>query len=102
MAAVALAAVVDYGEASIFSFKATPKLFSGVALSRLQTDTERATVVRGGASPGERAEETAEETSEDPDAVVEVQDLYLPGLLDTMITRTNKVRRFVSCRIHRL
>jgi hypothetical protein len=106
MAAVTLSVVVQYGEASIFSFKATPKMFSGVALSRNPDSKllERATVVRGGASPGKRAAETAEaeENPEEPEAVVEVQDLYLPGLLDTIITRTNKVRHFVSCRSHRL
>jgi hypothetical protein len=103
---LAVALLVRDGEASIFSSKATatPKWFSGVQprIQKVARDTallERATVVRGGAAPGK---ETVEETSEDSEAVVEAQDLYLPGLLDTIITRTNKVCRVVSCRIHRL
>jgi hypothetical protein len=103
MAAVTMAVAVRDGEASTFSSRrlsATPKWFSGVNVSRIQKvardtqllELERATLVRGGGSP----EETSEETSEDPEAVVEVQDLYLPGLVETIITRTNKVCRVGS------
>jgi hypothetical protein len=97
LAAVTLAAA---GEASIFSSRglsATPKWFSGVQKVARNSNAqllERATIIRGGAAPGE---ETAEETEQVLDTV-EAQDLYLPGLLDTMITRTNKVRRVVFCR----
>lgn len=103
---LAVALLVQDGEASIFSSRslsATPKWFSGVQprIQKVARNVERATVVRGGAAPGD---EHAEETTEDPEAVVEAQDLYLPGLLDTIITRTNKVCscRFVSSPIHRL
>jgi hypothetical protein len=99
MAAVTLAValLVQDGEASIFSSRrlsATPKWFSGVQkVARNSQLSERATVVRGGAAPGE---ETAEEAHADSEVVVEAQDLYLPGLLDTIITRTNKVCSVVS------
>jgi hypothetical protein len=99
LAAVTLAAA---GEASIFSSRglsATPKWFSGIQKTVAKNSnsqlSERATVVRGGAAPGE---ETADEAHADTEAeaVVDVQDLYLPGLLDTIITRTNKVCSVVS------
>jgi hypothetical protein len=103
LAAVTLAAA---GEASIFSSRglsATPKWFSGVQKVARNSNShshtrlsERATVVRGGAAPGE---ETAEEAHAEVLDTVEAQDLYLPGLLDTMITRTNKVCRVVSSRV---
>jgi translation initiation factor IF-1 len=105
MAAVTLAValLVQDGEASIFSSRrlsATPKWFSGVQkVARKSQLSERATVVRGGAAPGD---ETADEAHADSETVVEAQDLYLPGLLDTIITRTNKVCSVVSGRIHRL
>ena len=102
LAAVTLATA---GEASIFSSRslsATPKWFSGVqkvARNNNAQLSERATVIRGGAAPGE---ETAEEAHAEVLDTVEAQDLYLPGLLDTMITRTNKVCSVVSSRTHRL
>lgn len=106
LAAVTLAAA---GEASIFSSRglsATPKWFSGVQKVARNSNTqlsERATVVRGGAAPGEETADEAEAREEVSESV-EAQDLYLPGLLDTMITRTNKVCRVVLRRagIHRL
>jgi hypothetical protein len=104
LAAVTLAAAVQDGEASIFSSRslsATPKWFSGIQKTVAKNSnsqlSERATVVRGGAAPGE---ETADEAHADTEAevVVDVQDLYLPGLLDTIITRTNKVC-VLSCQV---
>jgi hypothetical protein len=105
LAAVTLVAALQDGEASIFSSKslsATPKWFSGIQKTVAKNSnsqlSERATVVRGGAAPGE---ETADEAHADTEAeaVVDVQDLYLPGLLDTIITRTNKVGSVVSCHV---
>jgi hypothetical protein len=89
LAAVTLAVTA---QASIFSSRrlsATPKWFSGMPIQKVTRDTELLSV-RGGAAPS--AKRAVVEPVEAPE-VVEVQDLYLPGLLDAVITRTNKVRR---------
>lgn len=45
---------------------------------------------RGGAT--EEEEDVSSETEQPAATVVDAEDLYLPGLLTTVIERTNKVR----------
>jgi hypothetical protein len=91
VAAVTLALALESGSASLFSRRvsATPNWFSKTPIIGGNDLLARTTVVRGGGSPDERAAAPAEPAVEETaDAV----DLYLPGILDATILRTNKVR----------
>ena len=88
VATAILVANFEESSANVFGRpRAFPRWFQGTSITTAVPQTHQSNIlarldVRGG----------AEEESTVVEQTVDAQDLYLPGLLDTIITRTNKVR----------
>jgi len=89
LAAVAVVSIIcQESSANVFGkHRALPKWFQGTSITSIQQSQSNNILARLDVRGGAEEESTAVE------ATVDVEDLYLPGLLDTIITRTNKVRQ---------
>lgn len=88
---ITAAAIVSLAMATTAPFR-PPGWLSSSSASRLGVD------IRGGStSPKKKKNDPVAAAEEGEPVTVDAELLYLPGLLDTVITRTRKVRRVTRC-----